>query len=211
MTTHVNKNDPRVKRTRQYLKQAFIDLISVKDFESITIQEITNQAGVNRATFYSHFKDKYDLLDETIGELFNDEILRWIDSDTEMNEETLRNLMLGVCHWHLEFRQKCISRAFTFVSHIEAIVKQLLYNIIFSWLQRTEITHLQKHGKMEMIATMISWSIYGITLQWTNEGRAEKAESLVNDAMPFIMASIKVIEYEPLKQRIDSKKKDFET
>ncbi|RJP51863.1 MAG: TetR family transcriptional regulator [Anaerolineaceae bacterium] len=57
------KLDPRVKRTRQLLEEAFSELIQEKDFQSISIQDITVRAGINRATFYAHFPDKYALLD----------------------------------------------------------------------------------------------------------------------------------------------------
>ena len=57
------KVDPRVKRTRQSLEQAFVDLLHEKGFQAITVQDITQRAGLNRATFYAHFPDKYALLD----------------------------------------------------------------------------------------------------------------------------------------------------
>ncbi|PFK35698.1 TetR family transcriptional regulator [Bacillus cereus] len=64
-----NTNDPRVKRTRQLIQNAFITLIGEKGFENVTVQHIAERAPVNRATFYSHYHDKYDLLDKCIGEM----------------------------------------------------------------------------------------------------------------------------------------------
>jgi len=49
------KVDPRIRRTRMLLEDAFSELIREKDFQSITIQDITARAGINRATFYAHF------------------------------------------------------------------------------------------------------------------------------------------------------------
>jgi AcrR family transcriptional regulator len=43
--------DPRVKRTRQLLVQAFFELLSAKDFEVVSVQDIAEKATVNRATF----------------------------------------------------------------------------------------------------------------------------------------------------------------
>ncbi len=62
----MKKIDPRVKKTRRFLKEALIDLIEVKGFEAITIGNLAEKAGVNRVTFYQHFHDKYDLLEQTI-------------------------------------------------------------------------------------------------------------------------------------------------
>jgi len=49
---------------QQYIIVAFQELMSEVAFEKITVQLITKRAGVNRSTFYLHFKDKNDLLDE---------------------------------------------------------------------------------------------------------------------------------------------------
>jgi AcrR family transcriptional regulator len=64
----VDKEDPRVIRTRKLLQDAFIELMSDHSFESITVQDITDTAGVNHATFYRHYRDKYDLADAIFTE-----------------------------------------------------------------------------------------------------------------------------------------------
>lgn len=55
--------DPRVLRTLELLMDGFIELAMKKDLNDITIKDITSAATVNRATFYNHFYDKYDLLE----------------------------------------------------------------------------------------------------------------------------------------------------
>ncbi|MFC4772107.1 TetR/AcrR family transcriptional regulator [Enterococcus hermanniensis] len=57
------KIDLRVKRTRKMIVEAFVHLVEEKGYDDITIQEIADEAMINRATFYSHFKDKQDLYD----------------------------------------------------------------------------------------------------------------------------------------------------
>ena len=54
--------DRRVRRTRHRLKEALLELIDERDYDAITIQEITDRADVGRSTFYSHFGSKEDLL-----------------------------------------------------------------------------------------------------------------------------------------------------
>src|SRR6266849_3955451 len=70
VSIHAKGVDPRVKRTRQLLQQAFLELFREKSFASITVQDIAERATVNRATFYAHFEDKYALLDSMIREQF---------------------------------------------------------------------------------------------------------------------------------------------
>lgn len=54
--------DPRVRRTRQLLRNALVELIQEKGYNDITVKDITERATLNRATFYLHYQDKGDLL-----------------------------------------------------------------------------------------------------------------------------------------------------
>jgi AcrR family transcriptional regulator len=61
--------DVRVRRTRKLLQQAFIELTVEKGFAALTVQDITERAMVNRSTFYRHYLDKYDLLEQYLNEI----------------------------------------------------------------------------------------------------------------------------------------------
>ncbi len=62
--------DRRQKKTREAIFNAFITLLSKKEFGEITVGEIINLADVGRATFYSHFETKDFLLKELCDDLF---------------------------------------------------------------------------------------------------------------------------------------------
>jgi AcrR family transcriptional regulator len=66
------KVDRRVSRTRRLLRDALFALILEKGFDAVTVEEITNRADLGRTTFYLHYRDKEDLLLESIGELVDD-------------------------------------------------------------------------------------------------------------------------------------------
>ncbi|MCJ1993910.1 TetR/AcrR family transcriptional regulator [Lactococcus paracarnosus] len=66
------KIDLRVKRTNKLITQAFIKLLGSKTFDKITINDISDEAMINRATFYSHFKDKFDLFERVIDKFLGD-------------------------------------------------------------------------------------------------------------------------------------------
>lgn len=61
------KTDRRIRRTRRQLKDSFFSLILEKGYDAVTIEEITERADLGRTTFYLHYKDKEDLLKESIG------------------------------------------------------------------------------------------------------------------------------------------------
>ncbi|MBB6731041.1 TetR/AcrR family transcriptional regulator [Cohnella zeiphila] len=66
---HRDKTDLRVRRTRKLLWEALLALLQSRSFESLTIQEICDQAMVHRTTFYKHFEDKFSLLSYGLTEI----------------------------------------------------------------------------------------------------------------------------------------------
>lgn len=68
--------DPRVRRTRQLLRQALVELIPEKGYSDITVQDITDRATLNRATFYLHYRDKEDLLHQGMREILDELVSR---------------------------------------------------------------------------------------------------------------------------------------
>lgn len=58
----VPAGDARTRRTERALSEALVSLMVARDFDAITVQDVLKQAGVGRTTFYSHFRNKEDLL-----------------------------------------------------------------------------------------------------------------------------------------------------
>ena len=61
----MNKNESKYFNTARKMDEALITLLEKKDFAYITIKEICDTAGVNRSTFYLHYENTADLLNET--------------------------------------------------------------------------------------------------------------------------------------------------
>ncbi len=64
--------DPRVVRTRQMLRDALTALILEKGYDAVSVQDIADRAGLRRATFYLHYKDKEELLLRTLHDTFEE-------------------------------------------------------------------------------------------------------------------------------------------
>jgi AcrR family transcriptional regulator len=69
--TSSRKIDPRIERTQEALQGALMSLIEEKGFDAISVQEITERARLNRATFYLHYRDKQELLIRTSEAVFD--------------------------------------------------------------------------------------------------------------------------------------------
>ena len=70
MSKKVKQMDPRVRRTRQLLRKALIELLQDKGYYDVTVKDITERATLNRATFYLHYRDKEDLLAKGFEEIW---------------------------------------------------------------------------------------------------------------------------------------------
>lgn len=70
-TAEGKKIDPRIERTHEALRSALMTLIEEKGFDAISVQDVTERARLNRATFYLHYRDKQDLLLRTGEAVFD--------------------------------------------------------------------------------------------------------------------------------------------
>ncbi|MFF2016814.1 TetR/AcrR family transcriptional regulator [Paenibacillus sp. NPDC058177] len=71
MSTKSPRTDPRVLRTRQLIRNAFIDLLQEIDLEKITVNRIAERATINRVTFYLHYRDIPDMMEKMADDMIN--------------------------------------------------------------------------------------------------------------------------------------------
>ncbi len=174
--------DPRVRRTRQLLQQAFLELFQEKSFLAITVQDIAERATVNRATFYAHFEDKYDLLDSIIREEFQKVIASKLPSAPGWNSDSLRLLIQAVFDFMGEFHRRCPPTDTQFGPMFERAVQQELYTLLLTWLQQTPAV---KRGRSspETLAAVISWAVFGTAARWSQETRVPSAEAMTDQVL----------------------------
>ncbi|MCM3115287.1 TetR/AcrR family transcriptional regulator [Neobacillus sp. MER 74] len=64
--------DKRIVRTKRLIRDALTELMEEKGFEGITVRDLTQKAEINRGTFYLHYHDKYDLLEQSEAEILTE-------------------------------------------------------------------------------------------------------------------------------------------
>jgi len=127
------KLDPRVKRTRSLILQAFGELLAEKGFDAISVQDVTDKVEINRATFYKHFVDKYALLDYTIKELFKKEIEKRTLDTCHYTPENLRSLILAVCEFLYRLHNEGAQPHQQFESGFNKSHTQIMISDAFQW------------------------------------------------------------------------------
>jgi len=130
------KLDPRIRRTRNYIQEAFQSLLEEKSFKSITVREITERAEVNRATFYAHHKDKYELLNETLRTIFQEELEHRALNVCHYSQANLRALVMTVCEFIRDSSSNCKTVDSQFELIVENQVRQQIQELLELWLEK---------------------------------------------------------------------------
>src|SRR5215208_8204441 len=179
------KLDPRVKRTRGLILEAFYELLAEKNFEAISVQDVTDKAQINRATFYKHFVDKYALLDHSVSQMFRQEIEKRTLNACHYTPDNLRNLILAVCEFLSRVHSECAQPHQQFESLTEGTIKKILFELLSHWLQQTN-TKIST----DIPATVATWAIYGLASLYSHNKKQPALEKFVEEAMPLVAVNL---------------------
>ena len=179
------KLDPRVKRTRNLILRSFESLLAEKGFETISVQDVTDKAEINRATFYAHFQDKYALLDYSIGQMFKQEIEKRTLNACHYTPDNLRNLILAVCEFLSNMHSECAQPHQQFESLTEGTIKNILFELLTHWLKQTG-TKIST----DIPATVATWAIYGLASHYSHLKKRPVLEKFVDEAFPLVAVNL---------------------
>ena len=107
--------DRRQQKTQQAIFAAFADLLSTKQYNSITVQDIIDKANIGRSTFYAHFETKDELLRSICTKVFDHVFNKTLPEESHAgNESGSNNLELKLAHtlFHLKEKQHIIKSLF---------------------------------------------------------------------------------------------------
>ncbi len=177
------KLDPRVRRTRSLILQSFESLLAEKGFESISVQDVTDKAQINRATFYAHFQDKYALLDHSINKMFMQEIEKRTLNVCSYSPDNLRNLILAVCDFLTHLHTDCAQPHQQFESLVETTIKKQVFDLLSYWLRKS-------NAPTELPATVATWAIYGLASHYSHTKKRPALEKFVDEAFPLVAVNL---------------------
>lgn len=183
-----SKTDPRVVRTRKLIMDSFITLSERKEFKDITVKDITAEAMINRATFYYHFEDIYDLLEKALSEVLLVNLDVETYQDRELDEETIVKIFEAVTNFQKSLSHHCHSG---YEDTIARIIREQL-EVLFHQLLRKR-NGAEKEDALKMAAVMLSWGIYGASVEWRRNSNVPP-EAFIKAAIPFIRHGIDGVE-----------------
>ena len=171
-----NHIDPRIKRTHLLLRDALIALISEKSYPAISVQEITERATLNRATFYKHYQDKDDLLTKSIDGILDEFINAVKQPLYSQGKEVLTierlERLLNLVFEHIEKNQSLYrimlvkSAVPDFSSRLDTVIKECISMDIN---QVTEIPNFSPSVPVDITVSFITAAALGVIKWWLEE------------------------------------------
>src|SRR6202165_4994068 len=163
--------DPRILRSRQMLMEALARLLNRKEFGDISVQEIADEATLNRATFYLHYPDKNALLQSMTAARFRALIARRGLSFTNC-DGALRAIALGVCDYLAE-TTGCPSQ----------LTKMPLEGSIIPVVEGMFLEGAAHHPAQPgvdsaLLGTTAAWAIFGAARRWYQTPNRVPAEEM---------------------------------
>jgi AcrR family transcriptional regulator len=179
--------DPRVKRTRALIVDAFSEVLHEKGFQALSVQDITERAGINRTTFYLHFTDKFDLLDYNIEQLFRSELEKRSLNLCHFTPENMRSLIITLAEFILYSNSHCSTNDPQFEALVEVQVKQQVQELLQIWGEKKGFG-----GDAKIYAIAGSWALYGLAQDWSHDKKHSSTTQFADKVMPILYATMKL-------------------
>ncbi|MCD8888041.1 TetR/AcrR family transcriptional regulator [Staphylococcus arlettae] len=174
------KIDRRIQKTRETIKNAFIELLNEKGFWNTSVNEVAERADINRGTFYLHYQDKFDLFEKYVDELLS-ELTSQIKplnqekdqrkNEIEDNDNNIYELFFKHFQEYSSFYKPILSfkgGPYFYTRFIE-IIKE------FYLQQYTKLPYNQKLDK-EILINFVAHAQLGVISSWIQEDMTKTPE-----------------------------------
>lgn len=170
------KTDRRVLKTKRAIRNAFAELLSEKDINSITIKDISDAADINRKTFYNYYKGVYQIIDE-----IEDEIVG-------LFEEALNDIDFKKCIQNpsiiFEKLTAIINRDMDFYGHLlkmdtnANLISKISVSLKAEFKKNFSSQIEMEHKKLDIMADFVICGMIAVYQSWFNSDRSQSIEEV---------------------------------
>lgn len=160
--------------TKKALSQSLKNLLIKKPLNKITINDITDDCGINRMTFYYHFKDIYDLAEWTCLQEASKVLKGNKTHDTWKAGmlqifQTVRENKLLITNVY-----RCVDR-----EQVERYLKPIIDNLLLNVVEEQSSAMTVREEDKEFIASVYSYVFVGLMLDWIKNDMRQDPEQLI--------------------------------
>lgn len=182
----MNENDLRVIKTKKALHQALLGLLRTNTLESISVSALCREAGVNRGTFYLHYKDVGSLFDEHLHHLLKDleesyyEPYRHV---TTLDPDHLDPSTIRIFH-HVKKYQPFYEIVFDKKSSLSYYYS--LFEKIKGLMLESTSAHHPDSIDIPLVIAYQANAIMGLLIQWSEDGFTRSPEYMNEQLTNFL-------------------------
>ena len=161
--------------TKRALVASLKDLLAEKPLDKITVTDLTEHCGVNRMTFYYHFKDIYDLVEWACIESATRALAgqktydTWQEGLQQIFEAVLENKPF-ILNVYRSVKREQVE------NYLYSLTYQLIEGVVEEQSENLMVTEEQK----KFIADFYKYSFVGVMLDWIKRGMKEAPEEIAN-------------------------------
>lgn len=172
--------------TKRALAASLIKLLSQKPLDKVTVKDIIEDCGVNRQTFYYHFKDIYDLVDWIFLEMASEFLEGKETYDTW--QQGFTQILYGV------FRnRRLIMNAYNSLSReqVERFLYALTYDLLLGVVEEEAVDVPIREEDKKFIIDFYKYAFVGFMIDWIKKGMKEQPEAFIEKLSVLIKGDIK--------------------
>ena len=191
----MNKNESKYFNTAIRMDEALITILEKKDFEYITIKEICDEAGVNRSTFYLHYENTYDLLQETARYIL-DKHFAYYSADTQsitkgFGDYKPKDLLFITTEYltpYLNFIKENqrifkVSIKQFHSMNLDDVYSKMFEHIFNPILERFRVPEKERSYVMKFYLT----GVFAIVMEWLDNNCSEEMETVIKIITDCVM------------------------
>ena len=187
--------DRRIRKTRRLLRECLTALLKEKKVQDITVREIADMADINRGTFYLHYKDVFDLMEQIENELLK-ELEDMLNHHQAQDLLSRPSLIFAELYPLVQDNADIVSILIgengdlNFVNRLKHIVRE---KCLKDWMA---LKPLRNSNAFEAYYAFIVSGCIGMVQYWLSSGMKESAEELAYMTENIILNGIRVLEKE---------------
>jgi len=166
----LNPNDPRVKKTRRGLQEAFVRLILKQGYDSISIQDIASEAQAARVTFYRHYRDKEELLTDCLNTLYEG----LAEKTQRLSPQSLLEgrSPLSALYEHIEEQENLYHILFS-SRGTQTVIERMRHHLALNALDALRTTGRVPQGgiPLDIVAYHTASAQLGLAMWWLEHGK----------------------------------------
>lgn len=185
--------DRRVRKTKKQLRQGLTQLLQTKNINEISVRELSDLVDINRGTFYLHYRDIYDLLDQIEQDMF-DQFYQTITRHSAQEFQTQpRAVFLDIFCFISEHEDMCkvllsSNGDLTFVNRLKEVVRN---KALHDWM---EVYHTSETKHYDYFLSFIVSGCIGLMQIWLEGGKKESCEDMAMLAEQMIVHGVGVLQ-----------------